>query len=121
MTEVDSKIDLVVLGDLNLFLVLHEDCDKLITDLRSMLCIVLQAELTLLFIIILFVLISVAISFVCLTFLFFLPPYLIKALSKEYDILSTDIEKVSVHFLRNLVEVKGEDLIDFHVLPVILC
>ncbi len=113
MAQVDSKIDLVWLGDINLSVLslLHEDCNKLIADLRSMFGVVCQAEmLSLLALLPLRLLFNLDIFRLEL----FSPPEFIEALTEEHSVSEYNLVEVFIDFLRDTIEIEGEDLIDMH-------
>lgn len=118
MAEVDGQVDLVVLRYLkNGLLVLHVNCDKLVANLRSVLSIVHQAELVrgdLLF------QLGILIESDALGLDLLAPAVLVQALSEKDHVAQHDLVVAVVDAVAHPVKVKRENLIDEHLLPVLV-
>lgn len=118
MAEVDGQIDLVVLGYVNdRFLVLHVHCDELVADLGRVLGVVDQAEL----------LVGdirlelwVVLELDALAFDLLAPAILVEALSEEDHVSQDDFVIALVDSVTHPVQIQGEDLVNQHLLPVLV-
>lgn len=95
----------------------HVDSDKLIADLRSMFCIVNKTKL-------LGFHLSLQ-SFIFLNFNTFafnllLPTDLIETFSEEDHIHKYNLVEVLIYFLRDSIEIKCENLINLHILSLLI-
>mmetsp|Transcript_18969 Transcript_18969/g.18112 ORF Transcript_18969/g.18112 Transcript_18969/m.18112 type:complete len:268 (-) Transcript_18969:359-1162(-) len=117
MTQVYRQIYLVRLRNFTLTsFVFHKDCNEFIADLRCVLCIVLLAEL----IVFHFVLqgrITFNLNFLTLHLL--CPPNFVQTFSEQYHICENGSVEDLIDFLRNLVEIEGEDLINKHFCSIL--
>ena len=118
MAKVDGQIDLVVLRYLkNGLLVLHVNCDKFIANLGSVLSIVHQAELVrcdLLF------QLGVFIESDTLRLNFLAPAVFVEALSEKDHVGEDDPIVAKVNAVTHPVQVKRENLIDQHLLSILV-
>jgi len=118
MAEIDGEVNLVVLRDVkHVLLVLHVHSDELVADLRGMLCVVHQAEELGLDVQLHFW-ITVNLDAFALDFLG--PAVLVEALSEENNVGKDDFVILNVDAVAHSVEVKRENLVAKHLLPVIV-
>lgn len=121
VAQVDGEINLVWLGDLDLSLSCFQvNGHEFVANFRSVLCVILQAEILLL----------VSISRSCssrlvrrpillLTLLLLGPSNLIKALAEQDHVREHGLLVIIIFdFLRNGVQIESEYFIDFHAGPV---
>lgn len=118
MAKVDSQVDLVVLRYLkNGLLVLHVNCDKFVANLGSVLSIVHQAELVrgdLLF------QLGVLIESDTLRLNFLAPAVFVEALSEKDHVGEHNPIVAKVNAVTHPVKVKRENLIDQHLLSILV-
>ena len=115
MTHIDCKIDLLTLDDFKLiFVLLHENRDKLVTNLWSVLSRVVSTEF-LLFKLCKLVRLNFVVAFPAL-----FPTDFVETLSEEDDESEHRPVELVTHFLTHCVQIEGKYLIDLHVHFVIV-
>jgi len=110
VAQVDGQVNLVMLWDVeNVLLVLHVDRDEFVTDFGSVLSVINQTELF-----VLYVSLHVWIVFKSDTFALdsLGPSVLIKALSEEDDVSQYNLVIVLVNAVAHSVEVQCKDFIN---------
>jgi hypothetical protein len=116
MAEINGKVDLVVLGDVeNVLLVLHVHSHELVANFWRVLSIVHRAEELSLDVLLQF---DVAFKFDAFTLDLFAPAVLVEALSKEDHVGQNRTIVILVDPVTHPVEIECKDLIDQHVLAV---
>ena len=115
VAHIDCKVDLLTLDDFKLiFVLLHENRDKLVTNLWSVLSRVVGTEFLLFKLCKLFRL-DFAVAFPAL-----FPANFVETLSEEDDESEYCPIKLVTHFLTHSVQIEGKYLINFHVHFVVI-
>ena len=118
MAKVNRQVNLVMLGYVyDRLFVLHVHCHKLVAYLGRVLGVVDQAELLVGNVRLQF---RIVLELDALTFDLLAPAILVEALSEEDHVSQDDFVIALVDSVTHPVQIQGEDLVNQHLLPVLV-